>query len=287
MSTANEEVYLGALERVIADGVDGEDRTGVGTRSTFGVNMRFDLRESFPAVTTKRLAFKTMITELMWFISGGANVRILQKHGCHIWDEWANEHGALGPVYGAQWRAWENLEHEEYGQFLDYPIDQLADLVKNLKRNPHSRRHILSAWNVAKLQEMALPPCHAFAQFYVRNGELSCMLHQRSGDMFLGVPFNIASYAALTHVLAHLTGNTVGELVHNIGDAHVYHNHFSQVSTQLARSPLHGPQLKLGPAALAAQNIDDFALKPDTVASDFFALDGYQHLGPIKAPVAV
>lgn len=290
-----ENAYLKALKDVMTYGHDGEDRTGTGTRSLFGVSMRFDLSEGFPAVTTKRLAFKTMATELMWFIAGSQDLALLQSHGCKIWNEWKrNAPGAaaydLGPIYGKQWRNWQTNPGCGGGYYCDEfspDFDQLADLVENLKNNPHSRRHILSAWNVGELPDMALPPCHMMSQFYVRDGELSCMMIQRSGDMFLGVPFNIASYALLTHILAHLTGYRVGELVHHIGDAHVYSNHFDQVETQLSRKPFKPPTLRFGEPAQSAEEINDFMLRPDTDVGAFFQLVDYEHHPTIKAPVAV
>ena len=279
--------YLDLLQHVLDNGVATEDRTGVGTLSVFGTQTRYDLRDGFPAVTTKRLAFKTMATELMWFVSGSTNAKDLQHHSCKIWDEWANEHGALGPVYGAQWREWETPDTDNFNHYVATYVDQLADLITQIKDNPQSRRHILSAWNVADLPNMALPPCHLLSQFYVRNSMLSCQLYQRSGDLFLGVPFNIASYALLTHIIAHLTGLEAGEFVHTIGDAHIYTNHVKQVKEQLAREPRPLPRLVLKEKALAASCIDDFALTRDTKIGDYFTLEGYDPHPTIKAEVAV
>ncbi len=283
----SEQAYLNALSNIMQHGIDSDDRTGTGTSSLFGVKMVFDLRDSFPAVTTKKLAFKTMATELMWFVGGHDNIRLLQEHNCRIWDDWADKHGNLGPVYGKQWRRWRHCKGPDYGGCMEEDIDQLSELVESIKKNPHGRRHILSAWNVGDVPDMALPPCHLLSQFYVREGELSCMLIQRSGDMFLGVPFNFASYALLTHIITHLTGLKVGDLVHVIGDAHIYKNHFDQVMTQLSRKKKDPPKLVFGEAALSADSIDDFALRSETVISDFFKLEGYEHHPAIKAPIAV
>lgn len=268
--------YLDLLQHVLDNGVETDDRTGVGTLSVFGTQTRYDLRDGFPAVTTKRLAFKTMATELMWFISGNTNVKMLQRHGCRIWDEWGDVFGDLGPVYGEQWRDWNGSG-----------TDQLADVIEQIKTSPHGRRHIVSAWNVEDIEYMALPPCHMMFQFYVRNDELSCHLYQRSGDLFLGVPFNIASYALLTHIVAHLTGLQAGEFVHTIGDAHIYKNHIEQVKLQLSRDVRPLPRLVFGEKAKASTCIDDFALREDTRVKDFFTLDGYDPHPTIKAEVAV
>ena len=225
--------YLDMLRYVLENGVDKMDRTGVGTRSVFGQQMRFDLSRGFPLMTTKKMHLKSIIHELLWFIKGDTNVKYLQDNGVRIWNEWADENGDLGPIYGSQWRNW-NGEG----------IDQLAQVVDKLKNNPNDRRMIVSAWNVSKIPEMHLPPCHMMFQFYVANGKLSCMLYQRSCDMFLGVPFNIASYALLTMMLAQVCNLEPGEFVHTLGDTHIYHNHFEQVKEQLRREPLPLPTMK-------------------------------------------
>lgn len=242
------------------------DRTGVGTRSVFGQQMRFDLSKGFPLMTTKKMHLKSIIHELLWFIKGDTNVKYLQDNGVRIWNEWADENGDLGPIYGSQWRNW-NGEG----------IDQLAQVVDKLKNNPNDRRMIVSAWNVSKIPEMHLPPCHMMFQFYVANGKLSCMLYQRSCDMFLGVPFNIASYALLTMMLAQVCDLEPGEFVHTLGDTHIYHNHFEQVKEQLRREPLPLPTMKLNPQV---KDINDFKYED-------FTLENYECYGAIKAQVAV
>lgn len=229
--------YLDLCERVLTEGVQKTDRTGTGTISVFGHQMRFDLRDGFPLLTTKKLHLPSIVHELLWFISGDTNVGYLQDHGVKIWDAWADEHGELGPVYGKQWRSWEAPDGRT--------LDQLQDVVREIRRNPDSRRLIVSAWNPADLERMALPPCHLLFQFYVADGKLSCQLYQRSADVFLGVPFNIASYALLTHLIAHTSGLEVGEFVHTIGDAHIYLDHRKQVMEQLARDPRPLPTLVL------------------------------------------
>ncbi len=261
--------YLDLLRHVRDHGVRKDDRTGTGTLSVFGYQMRFDLAAGFPAVTTKRLHWKSVVHELLWFIRGDTNIRYLNEHGVTIWDEWADENGDLGPVYGAQWRRWRGPDGRLH--------DQLAQVVEQIRNNPDSRRLIVSAWNVGELERMALPPCHAFFQFYVAEGRLSCQLYQRSADLFLGVPFNIASYALLTHMVAHVTGLTPGEFVHTLGDAHIYLNHLEQVETQLAREPYPLPRLRLNPAV---KDLFDFTF-------DDIALEGYRHHPAIPAPVAV
>ncbi len=258
--------YLDMLRYVLENGVDKMDRTGVGTRSVFGQQMRFDLSKGFPLMTTKKMHLKSIIHELLWFIKGDTNVKYLQDNGVRIWNEWADENGDLGPIYGSQWRNW-NGEG----------IDQLAQVIETLKHNPNDRRMIVSAWNVGKISEMRLPPCHMMFQFYVANNKLSCMLYQRSCDMFLGVPFNIASYALLTMMIAQVCGLEVGEFVHTLGDTHIYHNHFEQVKEQLSREPLHLPTMKLNPAI---KDINDFKFED-------FTLENYQCYGAIKAQVAV
>jgi thymidylate synthase len=261
--------YEDFMRHVAERGVLKADRTGTGTTSVFGHQMRFDLAEGFPLVTTKKVHLKSIILELLWFLRGDSNVQWLQERGCTIWDEWAREDGELGPVYGVQWRSWPTSDG---GQ-----IDQIAEVVRQLKSNPDSRRIIVSAWNVAELPKMALAPCHAFFQFYVAEGKLSCQLYQRSADVFLGVPFNIASYALLTHMLAQQCDLAVGEFIWTGGDCHIYSNHTEQVKTQLARTPYPYPLLhiKRRPASIFDYTYEDFAV-----------LD-YQHHPAIKAPVAV
>ena len=258
--------YLDLLQDILDNGVDKADRTGVGTRSVFGRQMRFDLAKGFPLLTTKKVHLKSIIYELLWFIKGDTNVKYLQDNGVRIWNEWADENGDLGPVYGSQWRNW-NGEG----------IDQLAEVIEKLKHNPNDRRMIVSAWNVSKIPQMKLPPCHMLFQFYVANNKLSCMLYQRSCDMFLGVPFNIASYALLTMMIAQVCHLEPGEFVHTLGDAHIYHNHFEQVREQLTRQPLPLPQMKLNPAVT---DINDFKYED-------FELENYQSYGKLTAPVAV
>jgi thymidylate synthase len=231
--------YLDLLKHVMDHGVDRSDRTGTGTRGVFGYQMRFDLAEGFPMVTTKKLHKKSIIHELIWFLAGDTNIKYLQENGVKIWDAWADENGDLGPVYGKQWRRWIGPEGAV--------IDQVKNVVEAIKTNPHSRRHIVSAWNPADVDDMALPPCHCLFQFHVADGKLSCQLYQRSADIFLGVPFNIASYALLTHMMAQVCDLEVGDFVHTFGDAHIYSNHFEQVREQLTREPMALPRLKLNP----------------------------------------
>lgn len=261
--------YLDLLNRILTEGVEKHDRTGVGTRSVFGHQMRFDLTEGFPLVTTKKLFVKAIIYELLWFLRGDTNVHWLQDHGVTIWNEWADEKGDLGPVYGAQWRSWRTHDGGT--------IDQIADVVEQIKKNPDSRRLMVSAWNPADVPNMALPPCHCLFQFYVADGKLSCQLYQRSADVFLGVPFNIASYALLTLMVAQVTGLKPGEFVHTLGDAHIYLNHLEQVHTQLARTPLPPPRMRLNPTVT---DIFGFGYED-------FALSDYQAHPSIKAEVAV
>lgn len=258
--------YLDLLKDIMENGVDKMDRTGVGTRSVFGRQMRFDLSKGFPLVTTKKVHLKSIIYELLWFLKGDTNVKYLQEHGVRIWNEWADENGELGPVYGSQWRNW-NGEG----------IDQIADVIERLKKTPNDRRMIVSAWNVGKIAEMHLPPCHMMFQFYVANNKLSCMLYQRSCDMFLGVPFNIASYALLTMMVAQVCGYEPGEFVHTLGDTHIYHNHFEQVKEQLTHTPYPLPQMKINPLV---KDINDFKYED-------FELLNYQSYDTIKAKVAV
>lgn len=261
--------YHQLLEQIIQTGVSKEDRTGTGTLSIFGPQIRFDLNEGFPLLTTKKVHFKSVVYELLWFITGSTNVRYLQENGVSIWDEWADAEGELGPVYGKQWRRWQKPDGST--------VDQLAEVVDQLRRNPDSRRLLVSAWNVADIPSMALPPCHAFFQFYVADHKLSCQLYQRSADVFLGVPFNIASYALLTHMVAQVCGLGVGEFVHTMGDAHLYLNHMEQAKLQLSREPRPLPRLVLDPAV---KNLDDFVY-------EHIQLVGYDPHPAIKAPVAV
>ena len=261
--------YLDLLGHVLEHGTEKSDRTGTGTRSVFGWQMRFDLNEGFPLVTTKKLHLRSIIHELLWFLRGETNIAYLKDNGVSIWDEWADADGELGPVYGKQWRRWQAADGGE--------IDPIKWVVEEIKRNPDSRRLIVSAWNVADLSKMALMPCHAFFQFYVADGKLSCQLYQRSGDIFLGVPFNIASYALLTHMVAQATGLGVGDFVHTLGDAHLYSNHLEQAREQLSRAPRALPRLLLDPAV---KDVFDFRFED-------VAIEGYDPHPPIKAPVAV
>lgn len=261
--------YLDLMSHVLENGTDRGDRTGTGTRSVFGHQMRFDLSEGFPVVTTKKLHLRSIIIELLWFLRGDTNIGWLKENGVSIWDEWADEKGDLGPVYGYQWRSWPTPDGEH--------VDQIKALVNSLKHNPNSRRHIVSAWNPALVDEMALPPCHCLFQFYVAHGKLSCQLYQRSADIFLGVPFNIASYALLTMMLAQVCDLEPGDFVHTFGDAHLYHNHFEQAREQLSRETLPLPAMKINPDVT-----DLFAF-----TFDDFTLEGYQSHAHIKAPVAV
>jgi len=261
--------YLNLLETVLEQGAKKGDRTGTGTRALFGWQMRFDLAEGFPLLTTKKLHIKSIIHELLWFIAGDTNIAYLNQHGVSIWDEWADEKGDLGPVYGRQWRSWQAADGRV--------IDQLGALIDQIKASPDSRRLIVSAWNPADVPDMALPPCHCLFQFFVADGKLSCQLYQRSADIFLGVPFNIASYALLTHMIAHVTGLKAGEFVHVLGDAHLYENHVDQAREQLRRTPGPLPRLRL--------------IDPPDRLEDFrfghFAIEDYQAAPNIKAPIAV
>ncbi len=261
--------YSDLLQRIKAEGAEKSDRTGTGTISVFGHQMRFDLQEGFPCLTTKKLHLRSIIYELLWFLRGDTNIKYLNDNGVTIWDEWADENGDLGHVYGYQWRSWPTPDGRH--------VDQIAQVVESLKKNPDSRRHIVSAWNVGEIGEMALPPCHALFQFYVAQGRLSCQLYQRSADVFLGVPFNIASYALLTLMMAQVTGLQPGEFVHTLGDAHLYLNHLEQVDLQLSRTPRALPEMKINPAV---SSIFDFTYED-------FTLEGYDPWPGIKAPIAV
>jgi thymidylate synthase len=262
-------VYHDLLRHVLEHGHKKEDRTGTGTYSVFGYQMRFDLAEGFPLLTTKKVHLKSIIHELLWFLQGSTNIAYLKEHGVTIWDEWADENGNLGPVYGYQWRNWPKPDGTH--------IDQITQVVESIKKNPDSRRLIVSAWNVADVDKMKLPPCHAFFQFYVADGKLSCQLYQRSADIFLGVPFNIASYALLTMMVAQVCGLKLGDFVHTLGDAHIYLNHLDQVNEQLSREPRSLPTMRINPDVK-----DIFGFKFED-----FTLENYNPHPPIKAPVAV
>jgi thymidylate synthase len=261
--------YHELMERILREGVDKRDRTGTGTRSVFGHQMRFDLAEGFPLVTTKKVHLKSIIHELLWFLAGDTNIKYLNDHGVTIWDEWADKDGNLGPVYGSQWRSWPAPDGGT--------IDQISNVVEMIRKNPDSRRLIVSAWNPAEVDKMALPPCHTMFQFYVAEGRLSCQLYQRSADTFLGVPFNIASYALLTMMVAQVTGLKAGAFVHTLGDAHLYANHFEQAHLQLSRAPKPLPVMRLNPDVK-----DLFAFRYED-----FVLEGYDAYPGIKAPIAV
>ena len=261
--------YLDLLQHIMEHGVQKDDRTGTGTRSIFGYQMRFNLEEGFPLLTTKKLHLKSIIYELLWFLKGDTNVKYLQDNGVRIWNEWADADGSLGHIYGYQWRSWPAPDGSH--------IDQIAQVVDQIRSNPDSRRLIVSAWNVAEIDRMALPPCHALFQFYVADGKLSCQLYQRSADVFLGVPFNIASYALLTMMIAQATGLRPGEFVHTLGDAHIYLNHTEQVDLQLARTPRPLPVMKINPDV---KSVFDFRYED-------FSLEGYDPWPSIKAPIAV
>lgn len=261
--------YLDLLDHVLRNGCEKSDRTGTGTISVFGYQMRFDLREGFPLLTTKKLHLRSIIHELLWFISGNTNIRYLHENGVKIWDEWADSDGNLGPVYGSQWRSWPASGGRK--------IDQLENVIRSVKSSPDSRRHIVSAWNVGEIEKMALPPCHILFQFYVAKGELSCQLYQRSADIFIGVPFNIASYALLTMMVAQVTGLKPGEFIHTLGDAHIYLNHIDQVKLQLTREPFKPPVMRVNPSVkeITAFRYEDFTLS------------GYESHPHIKGDIAV
>lgn len=261
--------YLDLMQHVLDEGAQKHDRTGTGTISVFGYQMRFNLQEGFPMVTTKKLHLKSIIHELIWFLSGDTNIKYLKDNGVRIWDEWADEHGNLGPVYGSQWRSWPRPDGGH--------IDQITQIINTIKNNPDSRRIIVSAWNVAEIENMALPPCHAFFQFYVADGKLSCQLYQRSADIFLGVPFNIASYALLTMMVAQVCGLAYGDFVHTMGDAHLYNNHIEQARLQLSREPKQLPVMHINPEV---KDIFDFKFED-------FTLNGYEPHPHIKGVVAV
>jgi thymidylate synthase len=261
--------YISLLKYIMDNGVTKDDRTGTGTKSVFGYQMRFDLSEGFPLLTTKKVHLRSIIHELLWFIKGDTNITYLKENGVTIWDEWADENGDLGPVYGHQWRSWAAPDGKS--------IDQLSEVIESIKNNPDSRRHIISAWNPGEIGKMALPPCHALFQFYVADGKLSCQLYQRSADVFLGVPFNIASYALLTLMIAQVCGLQPGEFVHTLGDAHIYSNHFGQVQLQISREPRKLPVMKLDKSV---KDIFDFRY-------EHFTLEGYDPHPGIKAPIAV
>jgi len=264
-----ENQYLDLMRHVLEHGARREDRTGTGTLSVFGGQMRFPLGETFPLLTTKKLHLKSIVYELLWFLRGSTNVKWLQENGVSIWNEWADEQGELGPIYGYQWRNWNAPDGRK--------IDQIEQVLGSIKRNPSSRRHIVTAWNPADVDRMKLPPCHAFFQFYVADGKLSCQMYQRSADIFLGVPFNIASYALLTMMIAQVSGLKPGEFVHTLGDAHLYLNHLDQAREQLSREPRPLPRMTLNPAV---KNLDDFRFED-------FTLDAYDPHPGIKAPIAV
>jgi len=261
--------YLDLLDHILTNGVEKSDRTGTGTKSVFGYQMRFDLEKGFPLLTTKKLHLKSIIYELLWFLNGDTNIKYLNDHGVTIWNEWADEKGNLGPVYGSQWRSWPSADGKH--------IDQISQIVSSLTKNPDSRRHMVCAWNVGEIEKMALPPCHALFQFYVADGKLSCQLYQRSADVFLGVPFNIASYALITMMMAQSTGLKLGEFVHTFGDAHIYLNHLEQVNLQLTREPRQLPKMIINQEV---KSIFGFKFED-------FKLEGYDPHPHIKGAIAI
>lgn len=261
--------YIDLVRNVMKNGVDRPDRTGTGSRSLFGAQIRFDLSKGFPLLTEKKTHWKSVVHELLWFLTGDTNIKYLKDNNVNIWNEWADSNGDLGPVYGSQWRSWPTLRKG--------PVDQIAEVIESIKNNPYSRRHIVSSWNVSKIDDMALPPCHTLFQFYVANGKLSCQLYQRSADLLLGVPFNIASYALLTHMIAHVTNLEVGDFVHTFGDVHLYHNHLDQAKEMIERSTFPLPRIELN------DNVRDI----DAFTFNDITLFDYQSHPAIKAPVAV
>ncbi len=270
--------YFELCRHILENGVEKDDRTGTGTLSTFGYQMRFDLRKGFPLLTTKKLHWASIAHELLWFLSGDTNTKYLTDNGVRIWNEWSDANGDLGPAYGAQWRSWQPADLDYGSDMLTKEtIDQIAQVIEQIRSNPDSRRLLVNAWNVGELDQMALPPCHFAFQFYVANGRLSCQLYQRSGDVFLGIPFNIASYSLLTHMIAHVTGLEVGEFIHTIGDAHVYKNHIEQIRTQLTREPRPLPTLSI---KRKIDNIDDFRFED-------FEINGYDPHPKLTGKVAV
>lgn len=272
----SEQQYLDLCRHILENGVEKTDRTGTGTKSVFGYQMRFNLADGFPLLTTKRIAWHSVMHELLWFLRGDTNVKYLRENSVTIWDEWAPESGDLGPIYGKQWRSWSGPRWDIYDGHERF--DQIANVIELIRTNPDSRRMIVNAWNVGEIDEMALPPCHFAFQFYVANGKLSCQLYQRSGDVFLGIPFNIASYALLTHMMAHVTGLEVGEFVHTIGDAHIYSNHIDKVREQLTREPRSMPTLTI--AEFTDGDID-------SIGADDIILEGYDPHPKIRGKVAV
>lgn len=269
--------YIDLAKHILKDGTLKEDRTGTGTVSVFGTQMRFDLQEGFPLLTTKKVFWNGIVHELLWFISGDTNTKYLQDNGVHIWDEWQDENGDLGRIYGAQWRDYRGVHQDYEGDYIIVHKDQLRDVIEDIKRDPNSRRHLVVSFNPAELTEMALPPCHAFFQFYVADGKLSCQLYQRSVDTFLGLPFNIASYALLTHMVAQVTGLEVGEFIHVGGDVHIYTNHIEQIKKQIEREPFTMPRIELNPDIT---DIEDFTF-------DDIKLIGYKSHGKLSGKVSV
>lgn len=288
-----EQGYLDLLQDILDNGIESDDRTGTGTYSVFGRQLRFDLSKGFPLLTTKKVFFKGILVELLWLMGGNTNIKFLQRHGVNIWNEWADEDGNLGPVYGQQWREWEEWDWEDHpiNDWKDASVDQLTEVIERIKTNPNCRRLIVSAWNAAQIKHMKLPPCHAFFQFYVRDGKLSCQLYQRSADMFLGVPFNIASYAILTHLIANECGLEVGEFIHTFGDAHIYKNHVNQVREQLSRDPnkYELPKLSINLTPGKLMTFIDYDVENMEYESikKFISLEDYESHPTIKAKVSI